>query len=483
MARTGTVAVNFIGHTEKLRGAIVQAEKDVGSFGDKLKTFGGNAVNFGKKMSTFVTLPVLGAGVAAFKMAGDFGESFSKMETVFGASAKDIDKWSKTSAAAMGLSRKEAIDAAGTFGNMFTQLGIATPQAAAMSTEMIQLAADLGSFHNADITDVIDAQSSAFRGEYDALQRYIPTINAAAVEQKALQMTGKETTKELTLQEKALAVQALMMAGAGQATGDFERTADSAANKQRTLTAEFKNAATELGTNLMPIGQKILGWVTTLAEKFGGLSPTMQTTILVVAGVAAAIGPLVTVVGALSLAFAFLAANPIVLVIAAIVALGVAIWKNWETIQQAVSNVKGWIIERWDEVVGFLGGLPNRIRGAVAGMWDGIKESFRAALNWIIEKWNGLEFGIGGQEVFGIRMPGVTIGTPNLPRFHQGGVVPGAPGSEMLGLLRAGERVIPNGAAASPIVIQLVVDGKVLTEVVHNGMLEKQRRSGALGLA
>ena len=43
---------------------------------------------------------------------------------------------------------------------------------------------------------------AGFRGEYDALQRVLPTITAHVVETKALAMTGKENAKQLTAESK-----------------------------------------------------------------------------------------------------------------------------------------------------------------------------------------------------------------------------------------------------------------------------------------
>ncbi|MBK6858155.1 MAG: hypothetical protein IPG97_16785 [Microthrixaceae bacterium] len=70
---------------------------------------------------------------------------------------------------------------------------------------------------------MIEAQTAAFGGEYDALQKFVPTINAAAVEQQALAETGKSSARELTAQEKALATYSLMLAGAGKASGAAAR--------------------------------------------------------------------------------------------------------------------------------------------------------------------------------------------------------------------------------------------------------------------
>src|SRR5690606_34194396 len=69
--------------------------------------------------------------------------------------------------------------------------------------------------------------------------------------------------------------------------------------------------------------------------------------------------------------------------------------------------------------------------------------------------------------------PGFTIGPysfnfglPDLPKFHDGGVVPGAPGTEVLATLQAGETVLPIGldlADAGP-TVNIYVSGSVVAE-------------------
>lgn len=187
--------------------------------------------------------------------ASDMGETISKVNTLFGESAAGILAWSETSAQAFGLSKQAALDATGSLGNMFMQLGAGAEDAAGVSQEMVQLAADLASFHNAagGTTEVLDTMTAAFRGEYDSVQRFIPTINAASVELKAMEMTGKENAKELTNLEKALAVQAIMMEDAGAAVGDFARTSGGLANQQRILDAQMANLKATVGEALLPV--------------------------------------------------------------------------------------------------------------------------------------------------------------------------------------------------------------------------------------
>lgn len=245
------VVVEFAGDTSKLDKAFAQVKS--GSSGLE-KAFKGVAAGAAFGLVT--------ASIGdAIQAASDLTESMSKSANVFGASAAAIDAWAQQGAEDFGLSKKAALEAASSFGNMFSQLGVTSDRAATLSQNMVELAADFASFHNADISQVINAQSSAFRGEYDALQRFLPLINAATVEQRAMELTGKDNAKALTAQEKALAVNNMMYEGAGAAMGDFDRTSDSLANQQRTLAANIENTQAIIGQKLQPVMNDVLQWL------------------------------------------------------------------------------------------------------------------------------------------------------------------------------------------------------------------------------
>lgn len=519
-----TVAVRFTGDTTALKrslsgvdGQLKGLDGRIGGLSGRMKvglaTAGGAAVVFGKK---------------SLDAASDTEESWSKMETVFGAASEKVGQFAKD-ADQIGLSDQKAADALGTFGNLFDQLGIGADRSADLSTQMVTLAADLGSFHNADISEVIEAQSSAFRGEYDALQRFIPTISAATVEQKALEQTGKKSTKELTAQEKALAVQTLMMEGAGKATGDFERTSDSAANKQRVLSAKFDDLSAKVGQKLIPILTQLADIGIRIIDFFSNLSPEMQVAIGVVGGLAAVVFTIVKAVQmwtAVQTALnAVLAMNPIGLIILAVAAfvaglviaykkvgwfrdlvdgafkliktvietafnwvknnwplllailtgpIGLAVLaivKHWDTIKAGVTAVKDWIVTTFNDITGFITGLPGKITDAASGMFDGIKDAFKSALNWIIRGWNNLEFKIPGFDPPGPgpKFGGFTLGVPNIPTLHSGTPFFRPPNGarEGLALLERGEAITPASQNGGMMTIQLVVDGRVLAETVR----------------
>lgn len=187
---------------------------------------------------------------------------------------------------------------------------------------------------------------------------------------------------------------------------------------------------------------------------------------------------------------AAMSANPIGLVVAAIAALVGAFilaWNHSETFRQVVTTAMdgakvavGWVVDRFTDLWNFIKDIPSKIKSGFSTLADIIKTPFTTAFDGVKRLWNNT---IGG---FSIRVPDwvPVVGGKgfDFPRMHMGGVVPGNPGQPVPVMAMAGETVGRAGAAAGggTTVIQLVLDGKVVTEVVHDGLLAKQKR-GKLG--
>lgn len=209
------------------------------------------AIGAAEKIGGFFTGSITGAS--------DLNETLSKSATIFGANAGAIEAFGNNAARNVGLSKEAAIAAAAGFGDMFLQLGFVEDQAAAMSQQVVIAAADLGSFSNLETADVADRISAAFRGEYDSLQAVIPNINAARVESEAMAATGKTVASELTAQEKATAVLAIVQKDGARAMGDFAKTSDGAANQAKIMTAQMEDQQAKLGGLLLPAWTGFLG--------------------------------------------------------------------------------------------------------------------------------------------------------------------------------------------------------------------------------
>lgn len=212
---------------------------------------------------------VTGAATTAIAAASNLAEQQSKVGVVFGQSAGEILKWAEGSAQAMGIARAEATGAAGTFGNLFTALGLSQQAAAEMSPRLVQLASDLASFNNSSPEEALAALQSGLVGEVEPLRRFGVAINAAAVESKALEMGLASTKAEITEADKVTARYQLILDNTKNAQGDFARTSDGLANQQRILKAEIGTLAEKFGTALLPVAKDVTATFVALVNTHG----------------------------------------------------------------------------------------------------------------------------------------------------------------------------------------------------------------------
>jgi len=279
---------------EKVGKKAKESGDEVQSFGERLKKLDTSSLEkVGRGLSLGVTAPVVAMGVASVKAASDTSESLSKVGVVFGQNAKQIEDWSKTSAKAMGMSRQEALESSGTLGNLFTAMGLGGKQAADMSTSLVQLAADLGSFNNVDAKEAMLALRSGLVGESEPLRKFGVNLSEATRKTQALKMGLISTTKDaLDPAIKSQAAYALIMEQTKTAQGDYARTSDGLANSTKSLEADFADLRAEVGTELLPLAKDAVHTGKELIETFRGLPDPLKETALAVAGVTAVVGPL-----------------------------------------------------------------------------------------------------------------------------------------------------------------------------------------------
>ena len=234
-----------------------------------------------------------GLAVAAFgaaKMASDFNEEASKSEVIFGDASTAIMEFSKTAATSLGQSQTEALKAAGTFGVLGTAAGLTGTDLGNMAVKFTTLATDLASFNNTSPEDAVLALGAGLRGEAEPLRRFGILLDDAALRTKALELGLVKTTKDaLTPQNKSLAAQAIILEQTTLQQGDFARTADGAANKQRILTAQIKDAKTNIGKGFLPVMAIAVGLLSQFAEFASDNAPLIVTMGVVIGGLAAAI--------------------------------------------------------------------------------------------------------------------------------------------------------------------------------------------------
>jgi len=224
-----------------------QTRKKFGAMSKGMK-IAGAAIAAAGAAAAYGIVKFAGQSIAA---ASDLDESLSKTRTVFGDASASVENFAADAAKNLGLSEQAALEATSTFGNLFTAMGINAGKAAGLSTEVVQLAADLASFNNIDVQEAITALRSGLVGETEPLRRLGVNLSAARIEAYALESGLVATKGQLDAATKAQAAWALITQDAATASGDFARTSDGLANTQRILRAAVDNASASVGQGLV----------------------------------------------------------------------------------------------------------------------------------------------------------------------------------------------------------------------------------------
>lgn len=258
--------------------------------GDKIKTVGTG-------LTAGITAPLALAGKSMIDAASDFDENLNKVNVAFGNSSAAVTAWADNATKQFGLSKNQALEATSLFGDMGTAMGLTQSDAADMSTSLAGLAGDLASFKNIDIEQAMTALSGVFTGETESLKQLGIVMTETNLEEFAAR-TGK-VYSEMGQAEKVQLRYNYVMEMTKNAQGDYARTSDGTANSLRTFQGSVDNLSIALGQNLLPIITPIINKMTEMVNKFSEMSPGAQQFILIMAGVAAAIGPVLIVVGQL----------------------------------------------------------------------------------------------------------------------------------------------------------------------------------------
>ena len=328
----------------------------------------------GTAMSTYVTAPLAGVGAAAVKVASDVEEMRGKFETVFGALSKETEAWAAQHAKAVGRSKYDLMGYAAQLQDTFVPMGVARGEAAGLSKAMAQLAVDLASFNNANEAETVELLTSALVGNHEAVRRFGVVITQATLDQELLNMGIEGGAKAASEQEKMFARMNLMMRSTKDAQGDAARTSGSFANQMRALQAVVKDVAVEIGEILLPEARKLVSWARGAMERFKGLDPSIKRVIVVVGGLAAAIGPVLLALGSLSTLLPVLASGFALLVgpigiATALAGAAYLIYENWE-------GVSGFFQDLWERVSRIFSAAKELLLATLAGLWPKAQRLF-----------------------------------------------------------------------------------------------------------
>lgn len=327
------INIRFKANLAELSTQMQTAAREIKKQGEQMQAYG-------KSLSTYVTLPLLAAGTAAFSMAADFEDALGATDQTFKKSSDAVQKWAEGLPTYFGIAKKEALEYSNMMGSMLKNIGgLSDREASKQSSKLIELAGDLTAMYGGTTADAVRALTGALKGNNTMLDNYGMAANDAMVKTKAMEMGLLKQGQTMDLATKQAATLALIYEQSAAAQGQAAREANGASGSMRAFKTELQNLGTEFGQVLLPVITEAIGVLNGFMKQIAATDSEQKKWIVGIAAVAAAVGPVLVVFGSFMAAVpniisgfktirtaviamntAFMA-NPIIAVTAAITAL------------------------------------------------------------------------------------------------------------------------------------------------------------------
>jgi hypothetical protein len=188
------ILVQLQADVSQLKSGLAQAEKAIKGVDDQVKTAGAGMGNFSKQLKTLATsIGVAFSAAAVMNFAkqsvmasSNMEESLSKVAVVFGQGSAEVEEFGRNAAENLGISNQAALEAAGTYGNLFQAFGLGQGESQKMSTSLVQLASDMASFNNTSVDDAILALRSGLSGETEPLKKFGVALSEVRLKTEAM---------------------------------------------------------------------------------------------------------------------------------------------------------------------------------------------------------------------------------------------------------------------------------------------------------
>ena len=225
------------------------------------------------------------------------------------------------------------------------------------------------------------------------------------------------------------------------------------------LKSQLQELAIAFGELLVPILRDIVDKIRDLIDWLNGLSDEQKEHILKIAGIVAAVGPVLLIIGKVitavssvisiistisavlgaagaAIGAATLPILGIVAAIAAVIAIGVLVYKNWDTIKEKAQllweNIK-FIFEIMKQKVIE---VFTKIKETVTNVWSDIKESVSSTFNNITDKIKNSKVGEAMSQVWNAAKKTMTDALSNMKKAYDdhGGGLKGAVAATVQGV-------------------------------------------------
>lgn len=398
-----------------------QATKTLKTFNDKVKSSVDQMQNLGIKMAAVGAIATAAFGLMVKEAAIAEG-SLNKFNTVFGEGREDmlafVDQLRKT----MPTARQDIIRLAADMQDLLVPLGLARGQAQDLTKGFLDVANKIAAFNDVEPTEVLEAIKSALAGSSEPLKRFGVNALESALEVRAMEdgllavgQKFKDLDPTIKNQIRAQALLSQVVDNSSDAINGFESNNDSLIRRSQDLSATLKELKETIGAILVPIIDKFVKKIKPLVKKLkewteanpelaskiviivaaiGALMLVLGPLLILLPGLIAAFGIMATVIGAITI--------PVLLVIAAIaafIAIGVLLVKNWDSVKglaeeiwgaisqffiKILTSIKNFFTETFDKISNFITNSLNKIKDIFVTVWEGMVNIAKFLLSLLV---------------------------------------------------------------------------------------------------
>lgn len=269
---------------------------------------------------------------------------------------------------------------------------------------------------------------------YDSIDALSKVQNETERDQLAMALFGKSADQlagiiddgGAALKQYGAEAENLGLIMSGETLDALNETNDVIDQTKARLAGTMAQIGADVATVLGPALEKGAEWIGTITAKLRELTPEQAETILKIVGIVAAIGPVLVIGGKLIAGVGYLISNlgivvgflggPLTIAIAAIIAVGVLLYKNWDTIKEKATELWNGVKSTFESIKNTVSSVVSSVIGKMQALWSKISSTF----NSIKDKISGVINTIKGIFNTTLSFPHIKI-----PHFNiKGGAIP-----------------------------------------------------------